>query len=603
MPATPNITQGRHATRDAAESDDIPDMPIDALRRDGLPIIPHEYTASDGSDIIRDGMPGEIESIDSIMRILDTLRVVPKPGGGDISIVLPDGDPDERRPTDERLGYALCTIGGEVHIRIWTPATTIFNEYPRKIKRDGSDEITDLIRAEYVKISETMITDVQRCLQQICRVWYPWFYPDSTPRMPKFDRRTISDAIERVAAINGRANPVLEIAQTTDWDGTPRMANFFKVLGYTVPKSCGLTPEEANYYLECVGRWTFLGMIERQIRPILYDQILILWADGPDGNGTGKSSTVRAIANGFYAKAGAMPREKTASTDREFWKTTVGSPAVEMKEGEQWTKYNNDAIKILAETVQYSYVEKYQTNTQTHDVGCIFVCTTNRKEIIQDPDGNTRRFLPLMASRNADGEQAIDVLLRLELEDPGYIDQIYAEALTTIENAPVPREVWRNGSESGNWAYNEEFMRGIQRRVCSESLDKDPRVEDLAQYIKDRLTSEAIDAPDHVTASEIEQDYRNTKTLDEIGYDEHRQICRALHKSGTAKLYGLEFYVTSIDGRSCRAYRLYGDPNPAGPSAGRRRRSSKDPPGTSSDTEGRRWIRRSAPGSWTNTTR
>lgn len=589
MPAMPNVTQGRHGiNRAAADSEDSPDMPIDALRRDGLPIIPHVYTASDGSDIIKDGMPGEIESLDSIMRILDFLRIVPKPGGADIDIVLPDGDPDTEIPTDERLGYALCTVGGEVCIRIWTPATTIFSFYPRKIKRDGSEEITDLIRAKYVKMSETMITDVQRCLQQICRVWYPWFYPDSTPRMPKFDRRTITDAIERVAAINGPVKPILEIAQTTSWDGTPRMANFFKVLGYTVPKSCGLTQKETDYYLECVGRWTFLGMMERQIRPITYDQILILWADGPDGNGTGKSSTAKAIANGYLGTAGAMPREKTATTDREFWKSTIGYPVCEMKEGQQWTKYNNDALKVLAEMSQFSYVEKYEKNQQTHDVGCIFVCSTNRKEIIQDPDGNVRRFLPLMASRNADGEQAIDVLLRLELEDPGYIDQIYAEALTTIENSPVPREVWRNGNEFGNWAYDAEFMRGIQRRVCSESLEKDPRVEDLATYIKDRLTSEAIDAPDSVTASEIEQDYRNTKTLDEIGYDEHRQICRALHKSGTAKLYGLEFYVTRIDGRCVRAYRLYKDPNPAGPSAGRRRRSSKDPPGTPSDTEGRR---------------
>ncbi len=577
-----NITEGRHAVRaklpqiptpadleDGDPSEDPAESPkwkIDAFRRDGIPIRRHEYDPSDGSDIIENGSPGEIEGFDAILRLIDDMRVVwtPGPSGGFIDIKLPQAG--ETIPTDERLGYSLCTVNGMVSLRVWKPAKTVLNQYPRKNK-DGSD----MIRASYIPLSETIITDVQARLQQICRIWMPFYYGEKCPRIPTFNRQTISVALDRIAVINGAVNPVLEIAQATDWDGIPRMADFFKTLGYRVPDGI-LSSEEEAYYLECVGRWTFLGLMERQIRPTAYDQILILWGDGPRGGGTGKSRTAQAIANGYVGPAGAMPREKTASTDREFWKSTVGNAVCEMVEGQQWTKFNNDALKALADQSTFSYVEKYEKNPQKHDVGCIFICTTNKKEIIQDPDGNTRRFLPLMASRNADGEYAIDVLLRLELEEPGYVDQIYAEALTTIENSPVPCEVWRNGSESGRWAYDAEFMHGIQARVCMESLEKDTRVEDLAQFIKDRLKadSEAIDTVETVEASEIEQQFRAIKSLDEIGYDEHRKICRALHKSGTAKLYGLDYRRYTVNKRTIWGYRLLPDDAPGGPAESRR---------------------------------
>ena len=568
--STANVTEGRHAAkmRASEESERSPPISVDEFRRDGLPIISHDYDPSDGSDIIED-RPAEYGTVKSIMRIIDALQVVYVPGrtDGHVKIIVPD-KPREV-PTDECLGYSLCTINGTPSIRVWRPAVTLLERYRRKNK-DG----TDLIRPDYIPLEPGITIDVLDCLEQIYIVWQRSNHPNDPIRIPNFDKHKIADILERVATINGPVNRLLEIAQTTKWDKKPRIANFFKDLGYRAPVGI-LSPDEEAYYLECVARWSFVAMMERQIRPTVFDIIPILWGDGPDGNGTGKTTTVKAMASGFFGEAGRMPREKTATTDREFWKATIGNAICEMKEGQQWTKANNDALKALADQSTFSYVEKYQKNPQTHTVSCIFICTTNRKEIIQDPDGNIRRFLPLQAAQNADGEDAIDILKRLELEEPGYFDQIYAEALRIIEDSPMPCEVWRQGDETGRYAYDKEFMRGIQARVCRESLDMDPNVDRLAQYIKDRLTTDSIDAIETVEASEIEAEYWNNIHYDDVPTSERPKVSRALHKSGTAKLHGLEYKRYTINKRTIWGYRLLSDEGP--PESSTRRRPSDMP--------------------------
>ena len=582
-----NITEGRKSIKAGKVTKKLPDPIIpdpseaseigeyaglddgDIIRRDGLHIKKHDWDPSDGSDIIATMIPGEIESNESIMRMIDDMRVVWTPGrsSGSITIELPEG-PSERIPDDERLGYALCTVDGTPSVRVWRPAETPLSGHIRR-NPDGSE----LIRASYVPLNDDIIIDVQTNIQRICRAWFPAYYPDNCPRIHKIDKGTLQDVLGRVARINGPINPIYEIAKTTDWDGIPRMADFFITLGYQIPESAGLTPEEEAYFLRCCARFSFIGLMERQIHPMLYDLILILWGDP----GSGKTITAEMMGNGFYGTTGRVPREKTSTTDREFWKRTEGRAVCCFDEGDGWTRFNNDYLKTLASEKQYSYVEKYEKAETIHDISCIFACTTNDHHIIKDPDGNTRRYLPLMASMDGHTIPA-KVILEMEKTDPGYIDQIYAEALCTIESAiddGVEYQIWRIGDESGSYADDDKFKR-IQKQVCTESIEIDGTVQDLADYIKDRLASESIDAPDTVKALSIETEYRNENYNAVAGMD-WSGITKTLHK--TAKLYGLRYDRYKLDGRTICGYRLdtsEGSPPSSKETEGTPRRRSRE---------------------------
>lgn len=483
------------------------------------------------------------------MRMIDDMRVVWTPGRsskGSISIES-RGDPQDPIPDDERLGYALCTINGTPSIRIWRPAVAPVGGDIRDDPKGPDGAV--LIRASYVSLPDDIALDVQTNIQNICRAWMAE-KAEGCARIPIIDKRRISDILNRVARLNGPANPIYEIAKTTDWDGTPRMTDFFVNLGYHVPQSCGLTPIEEAYYIRCCARFVFLALIERQIRATLFDLILILHGDSD----LGKTTTFEYMANGFVGTAGRMPRDKTAESDRSFWVRIEGRSFVVFSEGEGWTHYNNDTIKTLLSEVKCSYVRKYENAETEHDIQCIFGVTTNDPHIIKDPDGNTRRFLPLQAVQNGDKNPG-KIILELLQSDPDYMDQIYAEALCAIESAQdrgIKSQIWRAGDEHGNYARDAKFIE-LQKRVCRESVEIDGTVQDLADYIKDRLSSNAIDAPETVKALTIETEYRNENYNAVAGMD-WAGITKALHK--TAKLYGLKYDRYKLDGKTVCGYRL-----------------------------------------------
>ncbi len=582
--STSNVTEGRKSIKAGKKATKkLPDLIIpdpseigeyapfennDIKRRDGLTIKRHDYTPSDGSDIIanKEGMtPGEIESVHAIKRMIDDLRVVWIPGDLGGKARIKEFEAGEERD-DERLGYALCTLDGDIALRVWRQANTAVRGFPRW-NPDGSP----LIRAGYVRFTKENLNQIRDCLQQICARRIRELNDGKGFSIPKFEKSALQAVIDDVADDNGPVNRALEIAETTDWDGTPRMINFLKDLGYTVSESCGLTPQKIDYWLECCSYWTFMGLMERQIRTTVYDLYLMFWGD----QGLGKTTTAQFIGNGYCSEALQIPREKDTTTQREFLRATKGMTVCSMEEGDQFTKNNVNFLKSLVSLDRSRITEKYQTTVEERPIKCIFTVTTNEQQIIKDPDGRTRRYLPVKAGRTREGLAPIDVINDIEANHPEYMDQIYAEALFRVREKLAENDkqrAWSSGEKLPDgtvlWAFDESMYAegGLQAMVCRECLEKDARVEDLADYVKARLTGEIVggDAPIEtvggsvtVEATAIEADYYQSAKPGQIGRD-WAGMTKTLRKN--AGLYGLDYRVIKIGGRAVRGYRLQESP-------------------------------------------
>ena len=202
-----------------------------------------------------------------------------------------------------------------------------------------------------------------------------------------------------------KANPLLEILNSLQWDGVQRMEHFLHEVA-RVP--------DDRYHRE-VSRLLFAGGVWRAFKPgCKFDDVVVLTGS----QGSGKSTIVRLLnMDDEYF------REIKIITGKEGIEGLRGAWIAEMAELMAMTRVKEtETVKAFITTQADSYRPPYARNVITIPRRCIFIGTTNNCQFLTDRTGN-RRFYPVNVQSSGRD------ILRRETEIREYIRQCWAEAV------------------------------------------------------------------------------------------------------------------------------------------------------------------------------
>ena len=270
-------------------------------------------------------------------------------------------------------------------------------------------------------------------------------YFESTYSMYSKDRLT--DAL-LIFFQNNKTNPLLEILNSLEWDGKPRVEQFL----HDVMKA-----DDTEYIREC-SRLIFAGGVHRAYRPgCKFDDMIVLIG----GQGAGKSTIVRWLnmEDQFYQEIKTIAGKEGIEAIRGVWIGEVSElmAMTRVKEAE--------AVKAYITSQKDSYRPPYQKNVQTIPRRCVFIGTTNNPQFLTDKTGN-RRFYPVKV--NADGYKLLDH----EKEVREYIRQAWAEAVQMYREDRLQPFA------------KKEVLEQI-RAAQEAAMEDDWRVGQIEQYLED----------------------------------------------------------------------------------------------------------------------
>lgn len=216
----------------------------------------------------------------------------------------------------------------------------------------------------------------------------------------QYVRKASIDTVRQALEPAARANPchtVRDYLTELRWDGKPRCDRWLiDYLG-----------AEDNHYHRRIGALWAISAVARIMQPgCQVDYMLIL----EGAQGAGKTSVVRALANGWY-----LPNLPPIS-DKDAMAVLRGNWVVEMGEldalrGTEWS-----AIKSFLTCREDYFRPAYAKFPVRWKRECVFIGTTNEHQYLHDPSGS-RRFWPVACHRVDPAAAARDR------------DQIWAEAL------------------------------------------------------------------------------------------------------------------------------------------------------------------------------
>lgn len=245
----------------------------------------------------------------------------------------------------------------------------------------------------------------------------------------------LSNVMESLAKFNVR-NSFLELIESQEWDGKPRLRGFLKSIGCGISIDRGI-PELAakeDRYLEEVGQSFILIVLEKQYMwkedvskfPRRKPKFIPTFMGTQDA---GKSLIVETIGLGRY---GFGPLEfgwnKTTTEsirdEREFRYTISGGLITELAEGVSLEDASEDKCKAELEKFTSTYRAKFEKNERLHTINQTYVITSNDYELLKDLTGGSR-YYPIYI----DYEEGSHNLKYGDYATPHEMLQIYAEAL------------------------------------------------------------------------------------------------------------------------------------------------------------------------------
>lgn len=202
-----------------------------------------------------------------------------------------------------------------------------------------------------------------------------------------------------------RVNPLLDILNSLEWDGKPRIEHFL----HDVMKT-----EDSEYTREC-SRLIFAGGIHRAFNPgCKFDDMIVLIGT----QAAGKSTIVRwlNIDEAFFREIKTINGKEGIEAIRGVWIGEVSElmAMTRVKEAE--------AVKAYITSQEDSYRPPYGKHVQTIPRRCVFIGTTNNPQFLTDKTGN-RRFYPVKCGSFA------PKLYENEWTIKEYILQAWAEAV------------------------------------------------------------------------------------------------------------------------------------------------------------------------------
>ena len=293
-------------------------------------------------------------------------------------------------------------------------------------------------------------------------------YFESTYSM--YSQAKLSDAL-MIYFKDHRVNPLLNILETLEWDGKPRVEQFL----HDVMKT-----DDTAYTREC-SRLIFAGGIHRAYDPgCKFDDMIVLIGD----QSAGKSTIVRWLNmdDSFFREIKTISGKEGIEAIRGVWIGEVAElmAMTRVKEAE--------AVKAYITSQEDSYRPPYGKHVQTIPRRCMFIGTTNNPQFLTDKTGN-RRFYPVKVQSSAYR------LYDHETEIKEYIRQAWAEAVHLFKEDKLQpfakQEVLDQIREAQEAAMEDDWRIGAIEQYLEEQK---PKTGDTVSVIE--LWHYALNEPD-----------------------------------------------------------------------------------------------------------
>lgn len=216
-------------------------------------------------------------------------------------------------------------------------------------------------------------------------------YLSRTYGLPSIARAALMEGIETVAHAR-RYHPVREQLQALQHDGVQRIDKWLIYAIGETPESIqahnpGATGKRIVEYLQLVGRFWLLGMVNRVMSPgCKFDYCPVL--EGPGG--FGKSTMVEVLAGSAYFS----DTHFDVSRGKEGQEQVQGLWVYEIAELANFGKAEIGLIKAFITAKVDRYRPSYGRTVESYPRQCVLVGTTNESTYLRDRTGN-RRFWPV----------------------------------------------------------------------------------------------------------------------------------------------------------------------------------------------------------------
>lgn len=217
-------------------------------------------------------------------------------------------------------------------------------------------------------------------------------------------------------------HPIKDIIEEEEWDGVPRIDEFFKNICNTVIKD-----ENSRIYYREVARMLFFGGIERLYEPgSKFDYMIILKGK----QGTCKTTLVRLLAldDSAYTEVTTMDGQTAIELVSGSWICELAELLAMVKSREV------ENIKAFITRQYDKYRPPYARTSEIVPRSCIFIGTTNDIQFMTDMTGN-RRYLPVEVNTDAteffNKEEEIKEYI-LQCWREAFYKYIHGEIYTTI---------------------------------------------------------------------------------------------------------------------------------------------------------------------------